>query len=218
MCCLAPPRPPSEGVRAEAAGRDHGGEDEQDSIDRHHLWLPPAQVGGNCPEHQQDETHGRKGRQKRGDVQQRRHHEADRGENLEGADPLDLAVAEVLDVRHLCGQREARPRELDAPGGQKRERQKHLDDPKGDVHSNLLCSKDSKLQLQVVTLEALEASTYSDTRSEPAAGSAPPNAAPSGVECLASAYGHLHAAPPAAPLPLPPDPPPPPLPLPHSAA
>ncbi len=73
-------------------------------------------------------------------MQQWRHDQTDCGQDFEGADALHLGIAEVGDVGHLAGQREAWTRQLVDPRSQKSDSQDYLDDPKRDVHTNLLPS------------------------------------------------------------------------------
>ncbi len=90
-------RAPSEGVRAEAAPGDHGGERQQDAVDRHHLELLAAAVRESRDGHQGDDSGGGPpGPRDLRDTRQRREDEPERGEDFESTDELDWPGPEIL--------------------------------------------------------------------------------------------------------------------------
>jgi hypothetical protein len=90
-------------VRTEALDRNEQRQGAKDEVHRHHLDLGAPQVGRAGTEHQEhDAGCGDRGESRR-DVQRRRQDQADRRQQLERADALDLALVEVLRLRLARG-------------------------------------------------------------------------------------------------------------------
>src|SRR6266542_1447858 len=128
-----------EGLGAEAAPRHEGGQGEQDQGHHDCLGLATADVGDERADHQQHQTDGGQRRQNRRDVERGGQDQAHRSQNLEGADGLDAAGAEVLDPSPAGGQLLLWLDQLHGAAGQEGYGQQSRNDPQSDVHERSPC-------------------------------------------------------------------------------